>query len=693
MEGDPTGTGLTVLVVSAGAAEPLERTLDGVAKHLPGARVLVWCQPGPADDDRAGLPVARPEVDWTFAEADAGRVAARNALAARADAAAGTPVDLLLLEPGIELLGPLAAARAVLARPGVAAVAPVPEPDPGERHPWDAVVRRSPSLVRDLVTYAGADERLRGHVVSGLLAAPPSGDAVDGVLVGGCLLLAGRARAALGGFDEDFFDRGEDLAWQRAARAAGWTVHLVRDPDDGARGAGQVRLPGRVEGVDGVGVGGVGVVAEGDAARREAELERAARVILLGNAGHRGGGTVYAAGTRVLDRVRPAARAARRRRTERVAERAGGRPGVVITSNNLVLGGAERQRILLANELVARGHPVTVVCLKELGRYVTELDPRVRLTLQPFWQPVVDAADLPGDDAVVVGGVTNTEMGFALAWRAAGRARGQHRRWLPATHDPAELDRPTYSANQARALRAADGLVVLSRQHHVDLTRHQALTDLVMVVPNGIPEPPALPWRATDGRVRFGMLTRIKAYKNPLLLADALAALDARGLTGWSLDIFGDGPDRAELEAQTPAHLADRIRWRGRSSGPDHAFAEIDVLCVPSGFEAFPLVMVEAMARGVPVMAAVSGAIPEMLDDGRAGVVVDALTREAWTDALEAVIRDPARTAALGAAGRERALAHYTATAMTDQYQRAFARVLGRAIPGAPDGPPPVLQG
>ncbi len=44
------------------------------------------------------------------------------------------------------------------------------------------------------------------------------------------------------------------------------------------------------------------------------------------------------------------------------------------------------------------------------------------------------------------------------------------------------------------------------------------------------------------------------------------------------------------------------------------------MLCVPSGFEAFPLVMVEAMARGVPVMAAVSGAIPEMLDDGRAGV-------------------------------------------------------------------------
>jgi glycosyltransferase involved in cell wall biosynthesis len=667
VDGDPTGTGLAVLVVSAGAAEALQRTLDGVAKHLPGARVLVWCQPAGGDragaDDRAGLAAARPEVDWTFAEADAGRVAARNALAARADAgaAAGTPSDLLLLEPGVELLGPLAAARAVLAGPGVAAVAPVPEPDPADPHPWDAVVRRAPGLVRDLVAHAGVAERLRGRRAGELLAAPPAPGPVDGVLVGGCLLVSGAARAALGDFDEDFFDRGEDLAWQRAARAAGWTLHLVADPDDRA---GQVRLPG-----DSL------APTEEDRVRREAELERAARVILLGNAGHRGAGTAYAAGVLALDRLLPAARAERRRRTTRVADRAAGLPGVVITSNNLVLGGAERQRILLANELVARGHPVTVVCLKELGRYVTELDPRVRLTLQPFWQPVVDAADLPGDEAVVVGGVTNTEMGFALAWRALGRARGQRRSWLSATHDPAELDGPTYSTAQARALRAADGLVVLSRQHHADLTRHQRLTDRVVVVPNGIPVPEPLPWRASGDRIRFGMLTRIKAYKNPLLLIEALAALDDRGLSGWSLDIFGDGPDRAELEARTPAQLADRVRWRGRSSGPDHAFAEIDVLCVPSGFEAFPMVMVEAMARGVPVMAAVSGAIPEMLDDGRAGVVVDPLTREAWTDACAAVLRDPDRIAALGAAGRARALENYTSTAMADRYQRAFAEV------------------
>ncbi len=344
--------------------------------------------------------------------------------------------------------------------------------------------------------------------------------------------------------------------------------------------------------------------------------------------------------------------------------------------------------MVLANELVERGHPVSVVALQKLGPYTAELDPRVRLLMRPFWQPLMDMAT---DESIVVGGVTNTEMAFALGWRALGRSAGRRRRWIPATHDPAELDRPTYTAAQARALRTADALLVLARAHHADLTRHQRLTTAVMAAPNGIPVAPARPYApaSTGGPVRFGMLTRIVEYKNPLLLVDALDALNRPD--EWTLDIFGAGPDLEQMRGRTPAHLADRVRWRGRSSGPDEAFRDMDVLCVPSGFEAFPLVMVEAMVRGLPVMASLSGAVPEMLDEGRAGIPVDPLTRERWTEALRNVIDDPQGTAALGAAGRERALAHYTVGAMVDQYQRAFAHVLGHPIPGAPTEPATLL--
>jgi glycosyltransferase involved in cell wall biosynthesis len=222
---------------------------------------------------------------------------------------------------------------------------------------------------------------------------------------------------------------------------------------------------------------------------------------------------------------------------------------------------------------------------------------------------------------------------------------------------------------------------VLSRQHHTDLTRHQRLTDTVMVAPNGLTPGEPLPPRPTTGPVRFCMLTRLKEYKNTTLLIQALDAL-ARP-EEWTLDIFGDGPDRAVMEAQTPAYLRSKVRWRGVSPGPDHAFAEADVLCVPSGFEAFPLVMVEAMTRGMPVMASASGSVPEMLDHGAAGVVVRPVTVPAWSQALRRVLDDREHLAALGAAGRERALALYTDTAMVDAYERAFARILGHPFPGS----------
>jgi glycosyltransferase involved in cell wall biosynthesis len=187
------------------------------------------------------------------------------------------------------------------------------------------------------------------------------------------------------------------------------------------------------------------------------------------------------------------------------------------------------------------------------------------------------------------------------------------------------------------------------------------------------------------------MLSRIKEYKNPMLLVHALDALGADRRREWTLDIFGEGPDRERLTAESPAHLRDRVRWRGPSPGPDHAFAEFDVLCVPSGFEAFPLAIVEALIRGMPVMASASGSVAEMLDHGRAGVVVEPVTREAWTAALDGVLADRDRVAALGDAGRRWALEHYTVSAMTDAYQRAFARVLGRPIPDGPEGDAAVL--
>lgn len=645
---------LAVLIVSYRRADLLERALASVDKWLPDVRVHVWDNASSGSEQVRELAATRPDITWTFSEANLGYIAAMNRLMAQVP-----ECDALQLNPDAELLGPLTRARAALAEPGVAAVSPTVLDPEGRDEPWD-VAHREQGVVRNLLNAAGYAKRLRGNRLSNLYPEPPT--EVDGYLTGCCLFISRDAWNALGPFSEEFFVYGEDATWQPDARRAGWSLRLVDDDEPQVRHA-----------------SGGTVSDDPLASVRGDDLLRAAQVIALGLDHNLGRGSLYAAGSTLLERVQRSKRAPRRARLTALAEQAGGRPAVVVVTNGLKPGGAERQRVVLANQLVARGHPVTMVCLQHLGQYIAELDPRVRMLMQPWWQPVVDVADT--DEAIVVGGATKTEIGFATAWRALGPVVGQRRSWLPAAHDPAELERPTYTELQARALRTADGLLVLSRQHHADLTRHQRLAGPVMVAPNGLAPGEPLPPRPSTGPVRFCMLTRLKEYKNTTLLIKALDAL-ARP-DEWTLDIFGAGPDRALLEAQTPAYLRGQVRWRGVSPGPDHAFAETDVLCVPSGFEAFPLVIVEAMTRAMPVMASASGSVPEMLDHGAAGVVVSPVSVPAWTEALRGVLDDRGQLPRLGAAGRERALALYTDTAMVDAYQRAFVTILGHPFPGA----------
>jgi glycosyltransferase involved in cell wall biosynthesis/GT2 family glycosyltransferase len=629
----------TVLVVSYRRADLLERCLTSVVKHLPGHRVLVW------DNHSAGTPAVRelaeqwPGVEWTFSDRNIGFAAAVNGLAAQAGDA-----DLLLLNPDAELTGGLVRCREALDGDKVAAVSPTVVEPGSDRPAWD-VARRRQTVLRSLITHAGYADKLRGKALSDRYAAAPH--EVDGYLSGCCLLVSGAAWAELGPFDEKFFVYGEEADWQRRAREAGWKLVLVDEPD--VRHADQGTMAG-----------------DPAALQRAKDLLRAGHAEMLGMHGNYGPGALFLGGMALLDRVQRSTRRTRKEvRAAGAARAAFGRPSVLLTSNELCRGGAERQRVLLANELVARGYPVTLACLQSFGPLTPELDPKVRLVLTPWWQPLVD---LPTEDAVLITGVTNTEAGFAAGWRANRALHPGTHRWLAATHEPAVADGPTYGGLLGKLINRADGVIALSPRHWRDITAHQALHDRHFLAPNGVPTAEVIGYRP-PGPLRLGMLSRIVEHKNPHLLVDALTSLTD---LDWTLDIFGDGPDLARLRAMTPPAVADRVRWRGASPGPDHAFAEIDVLCVPSRAEAFPLVIVEAMTRGLPVVSSAVGSVPDMLDDGRAGVLVEPVTAAAWRAALRPILTDPELLRPIAAAGAERAASHYTVAAMADAYEDAI---------------------
>jgi glycosyltransferase involved in cell wall biosynthesis/GT2 family glycosyltransferase len=650
-----SGRPLAVLIVTYKSHDLLEKCLGGIAEHLPELPVYVYENSGEGYPGREELTRRYPGVHWVLGgPVNLGFSAAFNALVEH------TPpdADLLVLTPDCRLHGPLTRTRELFRQPGVAAVAPLMR-DSGGPGPaqWDVASRR-PTLIHALVAVAGYSDSVRGTRFSHLYARQPTeSQSIDGYVEGHCLAINRSAWNAVGGFDEEFFLFGEDMDWQARARAAGWRIVLADElgVDHGNPATADAHEPSDRHGAE----------VSANERRRNKDLLRASIALVLEHQDTVHHADIYLAGTTLLDRLQRSRRAARR---EARAKQRTGLPAIVITTNRLIYGGAERQKALLASELARRGYPVTIVCMQRFGPLIKEIPHSVRVVRQPWWAPVVD---LPEGPAVLISGDTNTETGFATLWRGTGASR----RWLVAPHVPPEEDRPIYSRPLTAAMRRSDGFIVLAQRHWDMLTEQHRLSGRPFIAPNGVAAPavPAQRIRAAGEPPHLVMLSRIVEHKNPHLLIEALSGLLDMP---WTLSIFGDSPDWERLQARTPAELRDRVQWRGGSAGPGPALVGADLLCVPSRSQAFPMAILDAMARGVPVASSAVCAVPEMLDFGKAGFLVENVSVEGWRECLAEILADPDALPSVGQRGFERMRKHYTVEAMADAYLDAINAVL-----------------
>ena len=104
--------------------------------------------------------------------------------------------------------------------------------------------------------------------------------------------------------------------------------------------------------------------------------------------------------------------------------------------------------------------------------------------------------------------------------------------------------------------------------------------------------------------------------------------------------------------------------------------AAADVCVLPAEAEACGRVLLEAMAMAKPVVATASGGTPEIVQDGVTGILVPPGDAGAVAAALENLLRDPGRAGSMGAAGRDRAVAHFTIEAHAENTMRAYAELL-----------------
>ena len=185
------------------------------------------------------------------------------------------------------------------------------------------------------------------------------------------------------------------------------------------------------------------------------------------------------------------------------------------------------------------------------------------------------------------------------------------------------------------------------------------------------PPPPPLP-----AGPRLSVVGRLIPIKGHDVLLEALVRV-REAVADVTLEIAGDGPLDAELRAKVARlGLTDTVSFLGRVSPAAPVFERAAVVVVPSRGEGFGMVALEAMERGRPVVASDVGGLPEIVEHGVTGIVVPPDDPERLAAALVALLRDPGRAAALGAAGRERALAAFSQARCTDRVEELYRAAL-----------------
>ena len=181
--------------------------------------------------------------------------------------------------------------------------------------------------------------------------------------------------------------------------------------------------------------------------------------------------------------------------------------------------------------------------------------------------------------------------------------------------------------------------------------------------------PPEAPVLATLSVLRHG--------KNHGVSADAVRLLRDR-FPDLRLLIFGDGPERTNIERYT-RDLGERVIFTGHREDVLSVLDAVDVLVHPTSVDAFPTALLEAMAARVPAVATAVGGIPEAVEDGETGILIEPPpTAEALAAALIPLLDDRAFRARLGARGRERFEARFTVDRWFERLLAVYEIALAR---------------
>lgn len=358
-----------------------------------------------------------------------------------------------------------------------------------------------------------------------------------------------------------------------------------------------------------------------------------------------------------------------------------GLPRVGFVAGTLGLGGAERQLFEQCRILVEAGVAPVVL---SLTRSETWEGPLADLGVSAVW--VGRSAHRPARLREVVAAFRRTPVDFIQASHsmtnlyAAAAGRLLRRPSVGALRTSPDRILSSFGGFGSATLRAPDRLAGNSRTNLEAAVRLGVPRAKVRYLPNLVDldrfAAPASP-SARDVDVLF--VGRLGPEKRVDVLIDALALLISSGREVHGV-IVGAGPLDGELRRRASSAGLDDLhaRFAGADTCPERWYRSARVLVLPSEHEGMPNVVLEAMASGLPVVATAVGSVPELIEDGRTGILVPVGDAPALATAVGRLLDAPAWAAELAAAARHRVTQGFDRDALTTSMQDLYSRLATR---------------
>jgi glycosyltransferase involved in cell wall biosynthesis len=221
--------------------------------------------------------------------------------------------------------------------------------------------------------------------------------------------------------------------------------------------------------------------------------------------------------------------------------------------------------------------------------------------------------------------------------------------WVYHVHSPTARDSTRGFVNRVNTLierysiRRCNCLITVSRSLRREMLRQGVPRSKLFVAPNGVPaiEPIAIEERMRESQWKIGMVALMRPRKGVEFALEAMRELRRRGLA-ITLELIGGFETEAYqqqiLERIKVLGLSDCVHWSGFTSDVSSAIRRLDALLLPSIFgEGMPMVVLEALAAAVPVVATRVEGTPEVIRDGVEGLLAEPGNAHSLADKLLAL--------------------------------------------------------